>query len=103
MNAVVASETEKEELKVLDQWIDSFGCPQRLRTDVSGAHMSEQFQAYMDDRNIKLVLVPKEAHHRMGVVERLHAVRRLQLLKMKQEQPGVTLETAVPIACSLRI
>ena len=53
-------------------------------------------------RNIKLTLVPKEAHHRMGTVERLHAVRRLQLLKMKQENPKLKLETAVPIACSLR-
>ena len=34
----------------------------------------------------------KEAHHRMGTVERLHAVRRLQ----------IQLETAIPVACSLR-
>ena len=102
MNAVVASETEKEELGILDQWINAFGCPSKIRADASGAHMSEQFLQYMDDRGIKLVLVPKEAHHRMGTVERLHAVRRLQLLKMKQEDANIQLETAVPVACSLR-
>ena len=102
MNRVIDAETEKEELKVLDDWIHAFGCPARIRTDASGAHMSEQFLSYMDDRNIKLTLVPKEAHHRMGIVERLHAVRRLQLLKMKQENPKLKLELAVPLACSLR-
>ena len=102
MNRVIDAETEKEELKVLDDWIHAFGCPARIRTDASGAHMSEQFLSYMDDHNIKLTLVPKEAHHRMGTVERLHAVRRLQLLKMKQENPKLQLELAAPLACSLR-
>ena len=35
-------------------------------------------------------------------MERLHAVRRLQILKMKQELPHARLEDIVPIACSLR-
>lgn len=43
MNAVVPAETEKDELAVLDQWINAFGCPKQVRTDASGAHMSEQF------------------------------------------------------------
>ena len=74
MNAEVTAETEKEELKVLDEWINAFGAPQKVRTDASGAHMSEAFLTYMDDRNIKLILVPRDAHHKMGTVERLHAV-----------------------------
>eukprot|EP00913_Durusdinium_trenchii_P014194 g13320.t2 len=102
MNVEVIAETEKEELKILSDWINVFGCPQKIRTDASGAHMSEAFLNYMDDRNIKLDLIPKDAHHKMGTVERLHAVRRLQLLKMKQENPGLTLADAAPIACSLR-
>ena len=80
MNSLVESETEKAELQVLEAWINVFGPPKRLRTDAAGSHMSEAYQSYMDDRNIKLELVPKEAHHRMGTVERLHAVRRMQLL-----------------------
>ena len=38
----------------------------------------------------------------MGTVERLHAVRRLQLLKMKQENENLQLDVAVPVACSAR-
>lgn len=51
---------------------------------------------------IKLVLVPKEAHYRLGTIERLHAVRRLQLLKMKKEVPDIPLETAIRVACEQR-
>ena len=64
--------------------------------------MSEAFLSYMDDRNIKLILVPKDAHYKMGIVERLHAVRRMQLLKMKMEKPTLSLDVAAPIACSMR-
>ena len=38
----------------------------------------------------------------MGTVERLHAVRRLQLLKMKKEVPNVDLSQAIRTACSQR-
>ena len=44
----------------------------------------------------------KRAHHRMGLVERLHAVRRQQLHKMKTEKPDLQLEVAVLHACSQR-
>ena len=50
----------------------------------------------------KVEIIPREAHYRMGTVERLHAVRRTQLLKMKQEKPEAKLEDIVPIACALR-
>ena len=105
MNAAVEAETEKAELSVLDSWINVFGCPQKIKTDASGGHMSEAFLSYMDDRNIKLILVPKDAHYKMGIVERLHAVRRMQLLKMKMEKPTLSLDVAAPIdpiACSMR-
>ena len=49
MNAVVAAETQKEELAILDQWINNIGCPSQIRTDASGAHMSNQFLQYTDD------------------------------------------------------
>ena len=102
MNQMIEAETEKEELQLVDAWVEAFGISARIRTDASGAHMSEQFLSYMDDKNIKLLLVPKEAHHRIGLVERLHAVRRLQLLKMKHENPKLSLSAAVPLACAAR-
>ena len=103
INAVLKRETEEEELKVLEQaWIQHFGAPQFFRTDSSGAHISQKYLEFFDKYNIKLILVPKEAHHRMGTVERLHAVRRLQLLKMKKEEPDLSLDVAVRVACQQR-
>jgi hypothetical protein len=96
VNAVIKSEDLKDEAKILEErWFSWAGYPMKIRTDSSGAHMSEEFQTWCDDRNILLTLVPKEAHHRMGTVERLHAVRRHQLHKMMQEDEKVTLEDAV--------
>ena len=102
-NAVVINETLEEELEVImRQWVSWASFPKQIRTDSSGAHMSEAFQTWCDDNRVKLTLVPKEAHHRMGLVERLHAVRRQQLHKMKQEKPDLELELAVLHACSQR-
>ncbi len=102
-NAVVSNETLDEELEVImKQWVSWAGFPKQIRTDSSGAHMSEAFQSWCDESRIKLTLVPKEAHHRMGLVERLHAVRRQQLHKMKAEKPELKLEVAVWHACSQR-
>ena len=38
----------------------------------------------------------------MEIVERLHAVRRLQLLKMKRDFPALGLSRAVILACQQR-
>lgn len=102
-NAVVSNETLDEELEVImRQWVSWAGFPKQIRTDSSGARMSEAFQSWCDDNRIKLTLVPKEAHHRMGLVERLHAVRRQQLHKMKAEKTDLKLEDAVWHACAQR-
>ena len=103
INAVVERETEEEELQVLEnQWIQIFGPPKRFRTDSSGAHMSQKYLDYFDKYGIKLILVPKDAHSRMGAVERLHAVRRLQILKMQKEIPEISLADAVRVCCQQR-
>eukprot|EP00435_Cladocopium_sp_Y103_P063429 s366_g25.t1 len=106
-NAVIQSETVEEETDVLSkQWLSWAGRPKIIKTDSSGAHMSEILQSWCDERGIRLVLVPKEAHHQLGLVERLHAVRRQQLLKMKAElkadnnEPKI--EDAVWHACEQR-
>ena len=102
-NAVLKREAIKEEIEVLErQWLAWAGVPLRIRTDSSGAHMGEEFQSWCDDYGIQLILVPKDAHHRMGSVERLHAVRRQQLMKMMKEDPSLSLERAVRVACSQR-
>lgn len=72
-------------------------------TDSSGARMSQKYLDFFDFHGVKLILVPKEAHRRMGSVERprLHAVRS-QLLKMLKEEPNLRLEDAVRVACYQR-
>ena len=46
-NAVVANETLDEELEVImRQWVSWAGFPKQIRTDSSGAHMSEAFQSW---------------------------------------------------------
>ena len=103
INALMKRETEEEELKILEeQWFKIFGAPEKIKTDSSGAHMSESYQQTLNDFGVKLLLVPKEAHYKMGIVERLHAVRRLQLLKMKRDFPALDLSRAVNLACQQR-
>ena len=103
VNAVLPRETEAAELKIIeDLWFHPFGFPIKLKTDASGAHMSQNFIDAMDGYKIKLVLIPKEAHYRLGTIERLHAVRRLQLLKMRKEMPDIKLDTAIRVACDQR-
>ena len=67
VNALLPRETEEAELQVLEElWFHPFGFPGRLKTDASGAHMSQKFLDVMDQYKIKLVLIPKEAHFKMG-------------------------------------
>lgn len=102
-NAIIQSETIEEELDIMQkQWISWAGFPKVIKTDSSEAHMSEYLQAWCDDKGIKLLLVPKETHHQLGLVERLHAVRRQQLYKMKNERFDLKLETAGLHACDQR-
>lgn len=102
-NAIIQSETIEEELDIMQkQWISWAGFPKVIKTDSSEAHMSEYLQAWCDDKGIKLLLVPKETHHQLGLVERLHAVRRQQLYKMKTEKFDLKLETAGLHACDQR-
>ena len=103
MNALLPRETEVAELKILeDLWFQPFGFPIRWKTNASGSHMSQNFVDAMDNYKIKPVLIPKEAHYRLGTIERLHAVRRLQLLNMKKEMPDIFLETPIRVACDQR-
>ena len=103
VNSIIQSESMEEEIEVLKkQWLSWAGHPKIIKTDSSGAHMSEFFQAWCDERQIRLILVPKEAHHQLGLVERLHAVRRHQLVLMKSEKPDLEIETAVLLACEQR-
>ena len=93
--AVMEDEHPETEIKLIEQyWIRWAGPPMSIKTDASGSHMSEKFVQWMDSLGIKLIVIPKEAHYRLGVMERAHAVRRAQLMKMHDEYPDLELEEA---------
>jgi hypothetical protein len=76
MDGWVKSETFKEERKTLDKWIEVYGKPMYIRTDASGAHMSDAFLEHTHSIGITVKLIPTDAHHHLGSIERSHAVRR---------------------------
>ena len=94
-------ETEKEELDVLKEWFEIFGPNKKVRTDASGAHMGQAYLDFMDDHNIKLILVPKQAHYRMGTVERF-ACSPPFAASEDEEKPELDLKSAVATACHQR-
>ena len=80
MDAVIRRETWKKESKLLEKhWVSIFGPPKVLRADMSGAHMSDQFKAWCEGHGVRLELIPKFAHHRLGMLEASHRLRRKQL------------------------
>ena len=102
MNEVVQQESFDEETAVLERWMSWAGVPKTIRTGSCGAHMGEETQTWCDEYGIKLILVPKDAHNRMGTIERRHAARRRQLMKMMKESSSLDIKKAVMNACSQR-
>ena len=101
--AILADNHPETEIKILeDRWLRWAGPPGSIKTDASGSHMSEKFISWTDAKGIKLIVIPKEAHYRLGVMERAHAVRRSQLMKMKAEEKQLDLDQAVTIAAEQR-
>ena len=91
------------EIKLIESaWLRWAGPPAVIKTDASGSHMSETFVSWTDSRGIKLIIIPKEAHYRLGAMERAHAVRRAQLMKMKAEDPAMELDMALHHAAEQR-
>ena len=58
-----------------DVWIRWAGTPACIKTDASGSHMSEAFLSWADSRGIRLAIIPRDAHYKLGSMERAHAVR----------------------------
>ena len=76
----VKKETAKTITKAIDKyWIAWAGPPEMLRADMAGAHVSQEFKDWAENRGIKLQLIAKDAHHQLGMLERNHQVRREQL------------------------
>ena len=75
-DAVIRKERAALEIKVLEKiWLSWAGPMKVLRLDMSGSHMSAKFKEWADRHGIRLDMVPKNAHHRLGILERNHQVR----------------------------
>ena len=48
----------------------SFGYPKIIRMDASGPHQGELFAEWASNHGIKVNLIPRGAHHRLGILER---------------------------------
>ena len=70
--------------------------------DMSGAHSSKAMAAFLEKREIKLDMIPKDAHHRLGLLERNHAVRREQLSIYVKTFPDDSLKTALRMTAAQR-
>ena len=67
----IKDETAEMELALFDStWAKSFGYPKIIRMDASGPHQGELFAEWASNHGIKVNLIPRGAHHRLGILER---------------------------------
>ena len=75
--AVIYGERSQDYLHALERgWIRHFGCPQVLVTDEGRGWASDEMLNWTSSMNIKHNMAPGEAHTRLSLVERRHAVLR---------------------------
>eukprot|EP00435_Cladocopium_sp_Y103_P017933 s4786_g4.t1 len=92
----IKEETAEMEIALFEStWAKSFGFPVVLRLDASGPHQGEKFAEWASTHGMHLDLIPCGARHRLGILERNHAVRRRMLEIFKKEMPEVSFEKAL--------
>ena len=75
--SVIYGERTQDFLHALKRgWIRHFGCPQVLLTDEGRGWASDEMLSWTSSMSIKHVMAPGEAHTRLSLVERRHAVLR---------------------------
>ena len=99
----IKEETAEMEIGLFESvWSKSFGYPKVLRLDASGPHQGESYADWASAHGIRLELIPRGAHHRLGILERNHAVRRKMLEVFKQEMPDCTFDKALQVTAHQR-
>ena len=64
--------------------------------------MSQRLKDFCTACNVKWQLIPDGAHHRLGALERNHAVRREQLAIFMDKNPETDMKHAVVLTCAAR-
>ena len=100
---ILKDDNPETEIAVLEQhWLRWAGIPNVIKTDASGSHMSDKFVSWTDSKCIRLVIIPKEAHYRLGVIERAHAVRRDHIMKLMAEGEPLDVEQTIQLIVEQR-
>ena len=74
---LLRNEQSEEYIKALERcWLSTFGLPQRLITDEGRPWLSRIFEGWSTAHGIFHEVAPGEAHERLAVVERRHALLR---------------------------
>ena len=82
MARMLKHETSKDLIKALTRgWIRLFGAMKQMMFDEGTNFCSDAFKQWAESHGIRINVAPPEAHHRMGPVERRHAVLRESLEK----------------------
>ena len=75
--SLLSSERSEDYILALERcWLSIFGAPQCLVTDEGRGWLSEQFAEWSDTHAIHHVVAPGEAHEKLALVERRHALLR---------------------------
>ena len=100
---LLKDEHPETEIEVLEKyWLRWAGAPNTIKTDASGSHMSEKFVSWTDLKGIRLIIIPKEAHYRLGVIERARAVRRDHIMKMLSENDQLSVDQVAQLVVEQR-
>eukprot|EP00171_Calliarthron_tuberculosum_P011021 IDg11021t1 len=74
-------------------WIDVLsGAPDTIKTDAGRQFDSKKFKGSAKAQGIQVQVVPTEAHHKIGLVERYHRVVRSVYEKLKIDDPTMSRE-----------
>ena len=99
----IKEETADMEIALFEStWSRSFGFPKVLRLDASGPHQGAQFAEWASAHGMFLDLIPRGAHHKLGILERNHAVRRRMLEIFHRDMPEMDFEKAILVTCHQR-
>eukprot|EP00435_Cladocopium_sp_Y103_P011780 s1452_g3.t1 len=98
--AVIHSERAEHFQQAIERlWIRNFGCPKVLITDEGRGWNADRFNEWTSDQMIEHVVAPGEAHTRLALVERRHAVLRKAAEVWMDDQKMVTVEGLKQALC----
>ena len=86
---------------IMRYWIALFGAPKKILTDNEGEFNNNEFRSMGENFNIEVMCTAAESPWSNGVCERLNAVLKDNVLKIK-EDTKCTIETALAWAVAAR-